>query len=390
VRIYKKSLRSQRIDTNRFKRIERILPKIPKFVEGLDIIEGENSLQFRGSEKPILLTGEMTKSLVPSLLKMINGKSTLQQIVSKFSKDDKHKVYYALLLLGQNGLLEDEAAIAKSRDQFTTYELDKYRSQLAFFSKYLNVTKGYNSRYEIQLVLKDSNVLLLGAGAAMESIAQLLSDIGVGHIILVKPESYPKQALEHLLESKRFSNIEIVQTKITCSEDISSILKGRTIDLFSVVTPRPFPALYAWVNTACVHKRVTWTRMTISEREILIGPTIVPFETACYTCFDTRFQANNLFFEEDQNYAEYLNRSGEHIPQEFSLICELSSRIFVFEVLRILTFFSLPVTYSALYSMDLLNGKTQVSRVIKMPRCTSCSTINLNPRRHPMPGFANG
>lgn len=117
-----------------------------------------------------------------------------------------------------------------------------------------------------------------------------------------------------------------------------------------------------------------------------MGPTIIPFETACYTCLDKRLQANNSLFQEDKIYAKYLNENSinSQWKHEYSPLSELAAHLFLFEIMRIVTYFSVPTTYGAPYSMNTLTGKPHISRVLKMPRCASCSTINIVPRRQPM------
>jgi molybdopterin-synthase adenylyltransferase len=367
--------------TNKWRILEAALPRIPKLIEGVDIVEGQESLQFRVRDEPIILHGKMISTLSPLFTRLLEGNYSLQDIIKYLGEDNREKIYYALWLLYENGLLEEEDVAA--RDKFSNEELEMFRDQLAFFGKFLNVTKSYDNKYELQQAIKDSNILLLGSGWIIGKVAELLDQIGVGHIILFSNDRDVTSLCKDLKSVKQ-SRVDISLFDIK-SDYLEHIFDNQSIDFLGVVTPKPIPGLYNVVNSVCLEKRIQWTRMTMTGQQVLIGPTIVPFETACHSCFDNRFQANNPYFDEDRLYADYLNKMSRQNTSKFEyrLLSELAASIFIFEVIRILTFLSQPISYGALYSMDILTGQSRVSKVLKIPRCPSCSQINSMPRRRP-------
>jgi molybdopterin-synthase adenylyltransferase len=372
--------------TKQFQVLEEILPKIPKIIGNTAIVKNKDAIQFRGGSEPVILRGKMTETL-SSVLKLLDGKHSLREIVHEMGENNSDKVYYIIWLLQKSGLLEDEATSITTKTKFTDEELIQYNQQLVFFSQYINTTKSFNNRYEMQHELKDSNMLIIGSGRIMEKAVQLLGDVGIGKISVIPYGKNKTIKTNHV--RKRYKRTETILHDIYSSEDIKSIIDKQAVNLLAVVTPTPIPLIYTWANTASLERKIPWTRMTISEHEIVLGPTVIPFETACYTCFENRFQTNNPYFEEDRVYGEYLNRAQEKQLIEYSFLAELADYLFVFEVMRILSFFSFPTTYGALYSMDILSGQTRLSHVLKLPRCPSCSITNIVPPRRAMSEFGN-
>ena len=100
-----------------------------------------------------------------------------------------------------------------------------------------------------------------------------------------------------------------------------------------------------------------------------MGPTIVPYETACYECFNLR-QKSNV-----PDIAEY------QVVEQFQRTNRLSSDWLAFtpgagllalEVLKAITWFMPPAGYAHLYSLNLLTMESKRHPVLKIPRCPAC------------------
>jgi len=379
-----KPYKRSRTATSKWQLLDAALPRIPKFIEGIDIVKSSDSIQFRAGDKPLTLRGEMVNALSPLFTELLSGKNSVHDIIEILGKRNRGKIYYALWLLHTNNLLEDENTVAKER--FSNEELELLYGQLAFFGRHLNVTKSFENKYEAQLAIRDSKVLMLGGGLLLSKVIQILDEIGVGNITVLSNDMEAISLCRGVAGSVRHSKLEFNSFNPK-SDRLDSIVQDHNIDLLGVATPKPVPDIYNQANAACLLRNIQWTRLTMTGSEILIGPTIVPFKTACYTCFNKRFEANNPYFEEDQIYMEYLNNAERQSnpKSEYLSLSELAARLFSFEIIRILTFLSSPISYGALYSMDFLTGKTHISKVLKIPRCPSCSNMNILPGRYLLP-----
>jgi bacteriocin biosynthesis cyclodehydratase domain-containing protein len=126
---------------------------------------------------------------------------------------------------------------------------------------------------------------------------------------------------------------------------------------------------YERLNRLCIERRLTWTSFRDLGNRFEVGPTVIPFETACFRCYELRRASNDDQFELWAETASMLAAQGRGVG---SLKLSPGVSLLAVEVLKILSGFSRPMTRSAVFSFDLLRFEAQLHPVLKIPRCQAC------------------
>jgi bacteriocin biosynthesis cyclodehydratase domain-containing protein len=129
------------------------------------------------------------------------------------------------------------------------------------------------------------------------------------------------------------------------------------------------PGFYEVFNQACLEEKITWTSYRLFGFEVNIGPTVIPYETPCYKCFDLRRKGNLTFYEEYTLLERYLK---EHQFPSGYLYITPGIGLAVLEVIKLLTRFVDPATYGKFFSVNLLTLETRLHSILKLPQCPHC------------------
>ena len=370
------------------------IPMYPKIPETFDRISmGNDKLQIRGAIETVVLSGS---NLVHVLTDLLDGSLSIDEIVdviynlweqqtdlelvqtaSNTVKESarqaiQKKVLDLLIDFYMNGLLEDEDV--ETKEKLSLEELNYYRNQILFFSKYVDVTRASISRYGLQLSLKESRVVVFSSGCFGKLLVSRLCKSGLGSITVINMDDSGDWSNIETLNP--YVSITVYNERIDRFEKLQSVFANKEFNLAILATNRPFPKLYQWVNTVCIGRRLPWTISSIHGREAIIGPTFYPPQTGCYTCFASRQKAASQSPVEEQAYEEYLNSDPDRVT-EFEHFSDMASSLFTIEILKIITFFSIPSTHgNKVLFFDLLTTQTTFSKFLKIPRCPSCSSSN--------------
>jgi bacteriocin biosynthesis cyclodehydratase domain-containing protein len=352
-----------------------IYPSYPKLIDDIDVIPmADRSLQFRGVHTPVLLKGRHVVDLIPRLLHLLDGTRTVQEIITSLPTYDRADILTTLGMLLSKGLLEDGHSTAKLC--FTDEELTYYNHQLTFLSRYIGLTRTAKDRYEFQVRLKKSRVLLLSSGTIGSESAKAFCRAGIGQLYICTIDPPTPVLLDPLELSgiNPFISVQTIGANVRSPSEIETLICHSAPDLIVVATSRPIPSVWECLNETCLSMQRSWIRMTIDGHVGLIGPTVIPFQTPCYICFATRLQANTCQYYEDLSYTQYLDTDegtarGAELPQWSRALAELLG----LEVMKLLSYFAIPATYGRVVITDCLTLESKSSKVSKLPRCPACS-----------------
>ncbi|KOY62943.1 HesA/MoeB/ThiF family protein [Photorhabdus heterorhabditis] len=171
---------------------------------------------------------------------------------------------------------------------------DRYSRNVLYYH-YL----GANSK-EVQEKISKSKVTIIGCGGIGNHISYLLATSGVGTISIVDSDiieisNLTRQVLfsekdvnflkidileRELLKRNSELNVKKVNLEIKHKDDLSKIEKS---DLFIVSADTPFE-LINWVNDYCFEKKQPYLNVGYINDISVIGPFVIPGETACFSC----------------------------------------------------------------------------------------------------------
>lgn len=376
------------------------IPKYPKISEDFDqVLTGDDKLQIRGAEEVVLLSGS---GFVRSLVELLDGSRSVQDIVDVIynlweqqagpdiirnapdavkegaRREFGKKISELLMELYMKGLLEDRG---DEKDKFSAEELTYYQNQLLFFSRYVDVTRVSTNRHGLQLSLKEARVLIFSSGHFGRRVAERLCKSGVGNINVIGTDGVGDYAqIKNLNPHVSFT---FTDKRVDDAEELRAVFADESFDLVILATRRPAPNLYQSVNSVCLEKKIPFTVGAVDGHEGSIGPTIYPSQTGCYTCYSLRQRAASDSHLEDQAYEEHLNSNRQHLDKltELEHFSDVVAGMFAIEILKIITFFSVPLTSgNKVFTIDLLTWTMATSRFLKLPQCSSCSPRNYRPR----------
>lgn len=368
------------------------LPSKPRIPGYLYIIPmGKDTLQCRTGGRVTALKGKAVSELIPKLLPYLNGKNSIPEIVERLKEFGENNVTAAIQALNSRGLLVDDA-VEPSYD-ISPPEIERYERRFNFFSHYSE------DKYQPQGLLMDSRVLVIGTGEIGIQVILSLIESGVGKVKTVGSGMVQRRELGSFfremdvgkLKSEVFRergphfnpNVELesVDLVLTSAREVETIIEDT--DLVVVCWDNPAVSIFEWVNKACLKKKIRWTSVGLNGIEMIMGPSIIPYETACFSCYSLRRKANEVFYHEYLAFENYLRENPSSAVDYGALIpsSKIAANICAFEIIGILSNYVIPISYGKLITLDLLNFEASIQDVLKIPLCPDCSQAGPKPKR---------
>jgi bacteriocin biosynthesis cyclodehydratase domain-containing protein len=248
-------------------------------------------------------------------------------------------VVFLLKLLQGKGLLQPgvgEAAL--------DYKVEaQWLRQLRFLSHFVPDASSAQS------LLGKARIGVVGSDDLRQAILSALRSIGVGNVT----------ELHELLKG--------------CPEARG---EPASLDLIVACEEVPAFAFFDAVNSACLLSGTRWLRVCIAGTSAQLGPTVIPNQTACYTCFDLRLRTHQPELDGFLAYRANIGiqRDSRGRFDEGSIapfLLAIAAQV-ALEVMRLLIGFAPPVTVGRFYEFNALSPIALPHDVLRVPGCTSC------------------
>lgn len=364
--------------------------KIPDRFTLMPVGQGEFRLHSLGFS---LAISSSSPGLISRLLPLLDGARTVGEILLELDSFQPRAVCDCIKSLLKSGALERSGS--GQSYPLPAAEARRFRSQVAFFSNFIapegaekDVTQRDlpKSGGEYQKGLGQAHVAVFGVGRLGSQLVRSLAMSGIGEITAVDVQPVGEDVLncESWFEPRQEGLNRAEAAGALCREvnpgvhfhaiadHVSDAERSELLAAcgIAVLCPDHFnPAEYDEFNLAALASKTTWTSARLSGFELLIGPTIIPGETACYRCLESRLRSNVPDHSEYAVVQEYL-KSGR--LREESLAITPGMGLLALEVLKAVTWFMPPATYAHLFSLSLLTLQSKLHPVLKIPRCTAC------------------
>lgn len=328
-----------------------IKPKIKEYIYIFPINKNEYQVRLGENDFIYRLKGKSVIYL-SKLIPHLNGKNTIEAIAKKTKL--RKKVVEKLIDKIKTFLIEGTTGSKKS--------LKQYGSQINFFSLC------HKEPYKIQSLLVKSKICVINQGPLGIEVIKSLIASGVCHIYTI--DNYSKfrdRELSHVNVHKK--NFVIQYRPSTNFEKIF-----RQIDLMILCLDSFDPQFCDTINTfALEYEKPCFLIRKNGVNEGIVGPLIVPFLTACYKCLDLRIKANLDFYDEYLQFEKYLKNSRRKKPTPcLTALDKLLSSLAAIEIVKYITGFESPVTYSRFLVVNQKDFKFDLHNILKLPRCPSC------------------
>jgi thiazole/oxazole-forming peptide maturase SagC family component len=129
------------------------------------------------------------------------------------------------------------------------------------------------------------------------------------------------------------------------------------------------------LNRVALALRIPWIHSAIDGPFLIIGPTFVPYRSACYECFETRVMMN---VRETAGYQRYKNAliEGEMIQGTQPVVVALGSVLASHVALETINFAKTKTSFTVnnALAIHLPTMEFSFNELLRVPSCISCSS----------------
>ncbi len=281
------------------------------------------------------------------VLRLLDGTRTIEQMQAELAGDlNEMEVVDAVRSLQVFGLVEtvDGPLLAKENGN-GAHASEELTPEMRAFNDL-----GYDGA-ALSAVLARGRVAVVGSGVVAEAIAAAVIRHGVGsaEMVTVERPADPARVDVRLPEA----------------------------DVY-LVAPDPYdPAFLVWFNRVALRYNVAWIPVYVAGFSVRLGPFVLPYETACYTCYERRVESNMLYYDDHIAMRKAL-RDGATIPSSDNLVpgvVDLAAGLAALEAVRFLASRASlmePVLFGKTLEYAFLSMKGTTHTVLKLPRCPAC------------------
>jgi bacteriocin biosynthesis cyclodehydratase domain-containing protein len=359
-------------------------PKL-KLIDHFLLRQSADVVQIRAQQKTLLLRGALVRQLLPHVIALLDGSFTKTEITNQLASHEQASELIGLFdVLQQKDLVESLTPCPVALKHLPA---GKVAALSRFFANHSQ------SAWPTLSGLQQRKVVLCGQAELLIPLALGLSSLMVGRICLV---SAPITALD-IAHSRYLSDIDLglhpaavvrrqvglaQQADIVAVEQVpDSVLSWRQLlqqqDLIITAYSKPiiFNSLLSELNQAVLLEGLRWLPLAVIEnKELQLGPAVIPGQTACYQCFEYRLRANLSHLEHYDAFATAFN-SLQQLP-DFGVLppfSELLANYAVLEAMKLLSDEFAATTVGKLLTLQLDTMVGQLHPVLKIPRCPHCS-----------------
>jgi bacteriocin biosynthesis cyclodehydratase domain-containing protein len=345
------------------------LPPIPPFprlqhgVEAVPVDDGKVLLRsFTGS---VMLSGDFVTVVLPSLLPLLDGRHAIEDLAAEIGEAFRPEIEDFLTLIGRKGFLgkappeeaEEDGAALSAHDG-------------AYWSLY-GTSAGQAAKR-----LSQSTVAIAGLGDVGTVVATTLAASGVGRLVLADAPERSRVEAVALFLRRRYAT-RIVTLPAAFEEGAGweeTVAKASVVVLLS---DNMSMAGYDRTNEACIRHGVRWVSARIDRQRAVIGPFIIPRQTACFACFEARSRANADHPEDHEALYRHWKevRGCQSTWPSLLPFAGIVGNFVALDLLRVLAGEHLPAAAGRVIHIELPTMERSVHEVLKLPRCPACSRL---------------
>ncbi len=335
----------------------RVLPlQVIAFSDGYILRRGSEQFTIVGAE-----AGDLIRVLGTL---MQEGSFSLASVTQMFSAPDQEKVKFIIRQLARRGMVvadndahpEDESA------------------EDVFYWNYGSHTQ------DVVRELNDLHIALVGVGQLCLAIAGALANSGLRAVkvvddLLLRTQTLFKENTFTGAGGRRGLAMEVLTSKDWISRENTA---NSCLIACSDFGGRQL--LLPW-NEVCVEKNIAFLPVVIKDFTGWTGPLVIPGETPCFQCLCARQNMHLEAYEtliEDAVSKEQIAVAGH--PVMYGVLANLA-------VMRLLGYLGKFPTENPdhVLELDFNTGRSESRRVLKIPRCPVCSTLNSYPETDLLP-----
>jgi molybdopterin-synthase adenylyltransferase len=310
------------------------------------------------------------------LILSLDGTRTVGEIETGLSPGEQADLRRLLDHLEARGILHDADAAAPAGD--------RYRRILSFLGDFALGPGDLKTFWEL---LRSARVLIFGVGAVGSWVAYQLAQTGVGHLVLcdpdvVEPSNLNRQLffncdvgapkVDALARTLRLLDQELVvethQIRLNEELNLREVLAGCTMAINCADYPT-VDQTSEWLGHACMPERIPHLIAGGYNLHLsLVGPTILPYESACVKCLETGLASLTPPLPAGMRRLARPNRKlGSIAP-----LCAISASFTVMEAIKVITGCAPPANVNRRGEFDIHSRTLRYTDLPRRPDCEWC------------------
>ncbi len=322
------------------------LPEKPRLAPWVTVIDlGDDRIQFRGAEFAFTLRHDLFIGAFEAVRPLLNGQHKLEEITASGGEIYlPTTISFLLKILRANGLLQE--GNVPPPFPLNPEDLTEYEKQIQFFSHYLNNPVGALAS------LREARIALIGEEILLEAIQNALAGMGA------RPVTLDFESLESMFSSR-----------LKKSDKASA----GNLNYLIACERSPSFQFFEKINALCLEQQMRWIRVALEGTTAVMGPAIIPHQSACYVCYEGRIASNIQEQEEYLAFKEHLENNSPHPDEGFPLpLIDVVAGQTALEVVRQITGFAPPHTIGRFYEFKSISPAGVGHTVLRLPRCPAC------------------
>jgi bacteriocin biosynthesis cyclodehydratase domain-containing protein len=328
-----------------------------KLKPGTEFIEiDDERLLVRGYSNSVVLSGSIIRAISPILSRENKFGKSFEVSEPEQESHESSQLREFFEVLADRGFAE-----AAETDTTLANSIVECRDS-AYWS--------HNSHdpFPIKDKLKSTSIAVIGAGSIAATVKSCLIAGGVANVVAISPDS-----LLALFNDQQ-SNEQRSDT--SASEAFGSI------DFIVFASDGMEIAGIDTVNEFTQMSGIGWTLVRMDRHRAILGPNVIPGQTACFTCYELRSRANAEFPSEHAALYNHWKRVTKR-PPDWPLASATAASVgnwVALDTLRLASGSHLSAVVGRIISLDMHSLQSNAQEILKLPRCPVCSSAAKRPQ----------
>ena len=311
--------------------------------------------------------------LLGSLLNLLNGDNTIEQIIASLviAGYDELEIAKLVTTLKDADLLRESPS--SDLGVFHEEELKLFGEQIFALAQSADSDGSMfcsfpSSGLRAQARLKSASIAVVGDGDVTERLLLLLASIGIGSLVRYGRMTSQKDLKELIGAENPFASYSEVYRDAPLRDLIADINTNATVIVYA---DRVFDHdLCELLNRTCIARGCDFLMYRRDRMNVEVGPLVKPRMTACYRCFSARVAGASSGVQH-----------GREMNASPSMRLNIGLEAIVTDLLKHIAKIGEPTVLGRVWRFDLLAGRSETHEVYKLPRCPDCGVHRVKPER---------
>ena len=324
----------------------------------LQFIEMNNELILKRGCSEIRISGENSIEVIRLILREVSQEGSVEKILEMFTPSEKPQIEKLLEeLIARRFLKVTETCTPQENVNESSLDIFYWN----FGTTSLQVSQDINAL----------QFLILGVNAVSRQLTLGLLETGVTNIKVIDDQFF---------RNTRFFGIgnkpllEQWPSSVPIHESLGIEINSESIHCIVATSDFGGRQGFSQWNSFCVQNGISFFPVILKNLIGFVGPLIIPNETACFDCLLAR-QDSNMENLDTYRRIEATAFEGQKTIGFHPSMASMVGSIATMELLKFYSKYLPSANVGKLIEVNLIGPKISVRKILKVPRCHSCSPL---------------